>query len=111
VVSASLAGGLVARNNLFTRNGGFGIRSGSAGATIDHNGFFANALGALSSAEPAPSDLVSDPLYGGGLRLSPMSPAIDRGTDTGLDVNGPAAGNYDGAAPDLGAWEAPYPAP
>ncbi|HEX9051974.1 MAG TPA: right-handed parallel beta-helix repeat-containing protein [Anaeromyxobacter sp.] len=102
-------GGVVVRNNLFTRNGGFGLQG--SGTTVDHNGFFGNGLGPMSSGSGGPTDLLGDPLYGGDHRLSPGSPAIDRGIDTGLDVNGPAAGNFFGAAPDLGAWEAPYPAP
>jgi hypothetical protein len=101
--------GIVVRNNLFTRNGGVGLRV--AAATADHNGFFANGLGALSDGTTGPTDVLEDPLYAGEHRLSPGSPAIDRGLVTELDVNGPAAGDYSGAAPDLGAWEAPYPAP
>ncbi len=108
---ASFAGGLVARNNLFTRNGGLGLRDGSPGSTHDHNGFFANARGAQSPGSAGPTDLLDDPLYAGDHRLSPGSPAIDRGAVTELDVNGPAAGDYWGAAPDLGAWESPYRAP
>ncbi len=111
IVIANLSGGLVVRNNLFTKNGGYGIRNGSSSATLDHNGFFGNASGPISSASPGPSDLLADPLYESDHRLAPGSPAIDRGIDTGLDVNGPADGHFNGAAPDLGAWEAPYPAP
>jgi hypothetical protein len=108
---ATFGGGVVARNNLFTRNGGFGLADASPGSIRDHNGFFGNVRGALSTGSTGPTDLLEDPLYGGDHRLSPSSPAIDRGVDTELDVNGPAAGNYSGAAPDLGAWEAPYPSP
>ncbi len=111
VYLADFEGGLVARNNLFTRNGGYGVQDGSPVATLDHNGFFGNGRGPMSAASPGPTDVVEDPLYGGDHRLSPGSPAIDRGFDTTLDVNGPAAGDYNGAAPDLGAWETPYPAP
>jgi hypothetical protein len=106
---AAFVGGVAVRNNLFTRNGGFGLRI--AAASADHNGFFMNGLGTISSGTTGATDLLEDPLYGGAHRLSPGSPAIDRGAVTELDVNGPAAGNYSGAAPDLGAWEAPYPAP
>ncbi len=108
---ASFGGGVVVRNNLFTRNGGYGLRVGDPPFAIDHDGFFANARGATSGAAPGPTDVLADPRYAGDHRLSPDSPAIDRGIDTGLDVNGPAAGDYFGGAPDLGAWEAPYPAP
>ncbi|HET8542249.1 MAG TPA: right-handed parallel beta-helix repeat-containing protein [Anaeromyxobacter sp.] len=107
----SFAGGVVARNNLFTRNGGYALRDGSPARTFDHNGFFENARGPIWSGTPGATDLLEDPVYGGDHRLAPGSPAVDRGLDTGLDVNGPGAGNWNGAAPDLGAWEAPYPAP
>ncbi len=106
---AKFDGGIVVQNNLFTRNGAYGLRVDAAAA--DHDGFFANGLGAISSGTTGPTDVLEDPLYAGDHRLSPGSPAIDRGVVTELDVNGPAAGNYWGAAPDLGAWEAPYPAP
>jgi hypothetical protein len=108
---SSFGAGLVARNNLFTRNGGFAIRDGSAIRSLDHNGFFENALGPISSAGPGPTDLLGDPLYAGDHRLAPRSPAIDAGVATEVDVNGPPGGSWNGAAPDLGAWEAPYPAP
>ncbi len=110
--AANAAAGLTARNNLFTRNGGFGIRHGAAGSTLDHNGFFSNASGPLSSRSPDTTDVLADPLFTRGHALAPTSPAIDRGIVTpGLDVNGPAAGQWDGVAPDLGAVEAPYPGP
>lgn len=109
---AAFGGGLVAHDNLFTRNGGYGLRDGSPSGTVSHNGFFANGLGPLwPPGEPGPADLVADPRYAGDHRLAPGSPAIDRGLDAGLDVNGPAGGRWNGTGPDLGAWEAPYPAP
>jgi hypothetical protein len=107
----SFAGGVLARNNLLTRNGGYGIRDGSPSSTLDHNGFSGNARAPMSSAEPGPTDLLADPLYAGDHRLAPGSPAIDRGVDTGLHLIGPGLPLYNGAAPDLGVWEAPYPAP
>jgi hypothetical protein len=35
------------------------------------------------------------------------SPVVNVGLDTGADRNGPAPGNFNGAAPDVGAFEAP----
>ena len=36
-----------------------------------------------------------------------VSTLHDAGVDLGYDVNGPTAGKFNGAAPDLGAWEFP----
>ncbi len=38
-------------------------------------------------------------------RLGEGSPAINAGSDTGLDVNGDQPGSFNGAAPDMGAFE------
>ncbi len=102
------------RGNLFTRNQGYGIGAvpGTVLSPLDHDGFFANAAGDLSNGAPGPTDVTADPFYvnraEGDLRLLPGSPAANAGADLGLDLNGPRPGNWDGAAPDLGAWESPY---
>lgn len=41
-------------------------------------------------------------------RLEPYSPAVNKGVDLGLDLNGPDAGRFNGSAPDFGATESPY---
>lgn len=101
------------RSNLFTNNGGYGVSGGAAEfAARDPNGLFANALGAFSSGAPSGASVLADPLYvapaSRDYRLTPFSPAVNRGVDLGLDVNGPRPTNFDGSAPDLGASESPY---
>jgi hypothetical protein len=44
----------------------------------------------------------------GDFRLLPGSPGIDASIDLGMDLNGAGAGDFDGAAPDFGAFESPY---
>jgi hypothetical protein len=111
-VQAADGAELTVRNNLFTSSGGLGLNALPAGLTHDHNGYFGNAGGAVAPGlSTGPTDPLLDPLYvdgaGGDYRLLPESPAIDAGIDTGLDVNGPGPGLYDGPAPDLGASETP----
>ena len=104
------------RDNLFTGNGHFGVNAPPgdfAAGAFDHNGFSSNGKGATNNPlAPGPTDVLADPLYmnetGGDFRLSPDSPAVNAGVDTGLDVNGPAQGLYSGPAPDLGPEETPY---
>ena len=112
-LQANPVAALEIRNNLFTANGRFGVSAWAAGLTLDHNGYFQNALGPVSSElATGASDVLLHPLYvdgpGGDYRLLPASPAVDAGFDTGLDVNGPGPNVYDGLAPDLGAEESPY---
>lgn len=104
------------RNNLFTRNGGYGIAAPAgdfAPGALGWNGFWGNVLGTvLAPLATGPTDVLADPLYvnrpAWNFNLIPASPAIDVGVNTGLDVNGPAPGLYDGVAPDLGAEGTPY---
>jgi hypothetical protein len=109
-LTAAAVASLTVRNNLFTGNGSFGLTAQPTGLVLDHNGYFGNASGPVSSGlATGATDLLVDPLYvdapGGDLRLLPASPAIDAGVDVGIDLNGPGAGRFDGAAPDLGATE------
>lgn len=104
--------GLTIRNNLFTHNGTYGLSATATGIVHDHDGFHGNGTAPVApNLTTGPTDLLTDPHYvdgsGGDFRLQSGSPAIDAGTDTGLDVNGAAAGLYNGAAPDLGATETP----
>ncbi len=74
--------------------------------------FFANALGPLASGPSDGGSVLADPRFlgqdAGDFRLAPGSPAVNAGFDSGLDVNGPAAGDFNGSGPDLGGRESPY---
>jgi hypothetical protein len=106
------------RNNLFTGNAGYGVRARDdsfAPGAFGWNGFSGNLLGAVGPLPLATgsNDVLADPLYAdrpaADFRLLPGSPAIDGGVAIpGLDVNGPAPGEFDHLAPDLGLAESPY---
>jgi len=109
------------RNNLFTGNAGHGVLADAgsfAPGAFGWNGYFGNAMGAVTSYGSPPlatqtTDVLADPLYvdrpAADFRLLPGSPAVDAGIAIpGLDVNGPAPGNFDHLAPDLGFEETPY---
>ncbi|HKY36426.1 MAG TPA: hypothetical protein VJN18_10830 [Polyangiaceae bacterium] len=53
----------------------------------------------------------ANPLFvdatGDDFTLQAMSPAINAGTPLGVDRSSAAAGDFNGAAPDLGYWESP----
>lgn len=117
-VDGFAAGGpaVAVRNNLFTDNQHYGVNAAPndlATAQFDHNGFFGNAKAAtIPPLATGPSDVLADPRYidaaAGDFRLAPDSPDVNAGIDTGLDVNGPAIGNYNGSGPDIGPEETPY---
>lgn len=102
------------RNNVLTDNDGWGVSApdASAFAIREPNAFHANDVGALSFATPGPSSVLADPRFldtsSGNFRLRRDSPCVDAGADTGLDVNGAAAGSFHSLAPDLGAHESTY---
>ncbi len=109
------------RNTLFSNNAGYGIVAPAdnfAPGDLGPNGFFGNGLGPVSAQlSIGPDDVVADPLYAnrpaGDFRLLPGSPAVNAGVllsidGIPLDVNGPAQGNFNGLAPDLGPEETPY---
>lgn len=107
------ASGADVRNNLASNNGDFGIdASGGGVGTIGGNDLYQNASGgcracpslgprALSVAPGYINSAVRD------LRVFRSSPVVNAGLDLGADRNGPAPGNFNGAAPDVGAFEAP----
>lgn len=101
------------RNNALTGNGEYGVRGlAQTFAGVDPNLFFSNGSGAWSGGAPGSGSVLADPLFlaepAGDFGLAPGSPAINAGADLGLDVNGPALGNFHGSQPDLGAQESPY---
>jgi len=77
----------------------------------------ANLLGRVNGGTLSGTDLNVDPLFvdegAFDLHLTECtSPAINAGIDLGVDqpdLNGAAAGNYNGSAPDLGAFETDCP--
>jgi hypothetical protein len=106
--------GQVLVNNIFANNARWGISGNEAWFTRhDYNDFFANASGSCSGCVDSLHDQASDPHFidvaRGDYRLLPMSQLIDRGTDSGYDINGPQPGNglFNGSAPDIGASETP----
>lgn len=104
-----LASELTVENNLFVANSVAGIDGSEATLlSVDFSGFFDNAVDcqgcAIGSNSMTADPLLADPLLGD-FSLRPGSPAIDIGTDTGLDTNGSAAGLFNGGGPDLGAIE------
>lgn len=101
------------RNNIITHSTASGLVATDINfVERDHNDFFGNGtaectgcsgLGANSSIlNPQFVDRDSEDF-----RLRPTSPIIDGALDLGGDQNGAAAGNFNGAAPDIGALEAP----
>ena len=70
-----------------------------------------NGGAACSNCTLGPNSVTTGPAFVspalGDYRLQEGSPAIDRGADVGFDVNGAAAGTFNGDAPDIGYWESP----
>jgi len=103
------------RNNIFASSGGAGIDLANKTATVvDYNAYHDNTGADCSPSCAGPNALVGqDPLFIGtpsyDLRLQWASPCIDAGFDLGLDVNGPAPGNFSPPSPDIGGWEALWP--
>lgn len=105
------------RNNIVTGNlTSYGLNltgtlSESYNLVTDASTTPANALGRSNVALDA-TDLNANPLYvnaaGNDFTLQNASPAINRGIDLAADqpdMNGAAAGNFNGYAPDMGYWE------
>ncbi|MBN2361601.1 MAG: right-handed parallel beta-helix repeat-containing protein [Deltaproteobacteria bacterium] len=101
------------RNNIVAGNGGWGIDGKDSNLLlVDFNDVTANVDGQCRACSAlGVNGLDIDPGFvdtaTGDLRLGPTSPLIDRGTDLGIDVNGPAPGLFEPSAPDIGAFEFP----
>jgi hypothetical protein len=112
VLVGSNCSGTVLRNNIISGSGSAGVAAGDGNfATIDHNDFFGNVGDCSNCTTLGPGSRTDDPKYmdaaAHDLRPAPGSPLIDAGVVLSYDVNGPAVGNYNGSAPDIGACEAP----
>jgi PKD repeat protein len=107
VSQAGAAGALHdVRNNVLTNNGA-ALAIGGGFASLRSNLVFGNAEGCVGSC-PAGFAIERDPAFidpSGDYRLSDGSPGVDVGEDLGIDVNGLEPGLFQGAAPDLGAYE------
>ncbi len=98
------------RNNIFALNSIYGVAASDARFTQnDHNLYFGNGSGTCNPCMLGTGSLQSDPLFvnaaGDDFTLQAASPAINAGTPLGVDRNGAAAGDFNGAAPDMGYWE------
>jgi len=100
------------KNNVFTGNFNSSvINDGGRNASIQYNDLFGNVGSACTCGAIDGTNKTYDPRYvnatGDDMRLQPDSQLINAGTDLGIDVNGPLPGNFNGSAPDIGAYEAP----
>jgi PKD repeat protein len=88
---------VTARNNIFTGATRIGMKNVAGASTVAHNLFWANGTNFTSSNVDTTRTIASNPLLDATYRLQTGSPAIDAGVDVGVP--------YNGAAPDLGAYE------
>jgi hypothetical protein len=100
-ISAGDVDGITIKNNIFFSNryAQTDISSRINNLIISHNLYHQPASVGTGASDDSP--VYGDPLFvdaaGGDFHLQPNSPAIDAGVDVGLP--------YNGAAPDLGAFE------
>ena len=99
------------RNNIFAYSDGWGVSALSIPSTLDYNLYFSNTTGDCSGCSIGLNAVTGDPVFvdmaNDNYLLDSGSNAIDAGVDLGWDVNGVTAGNYNGAAPDIGYDETP----
>ncbi|UCG61613.1 MAG: right-handed parallel beta-helix repeat-containing protein [Candidatus Zixiibacteriota bacterium] len=116
------ATGTIIKNNIITGSADYGIHDSLAYATEEYNLItdeFTNAPNDSGRANISldASDINADPLYADTLAgdftlTEPTSPAIDAGLPLGADqpdMNGAEPGNFNGTAPDMGAFESSAP--
>jgi hypothetical protein len=101
--------GVLIRNTIISHSAGAGIdASGATQMDVDYVDTFGNNV-ACSGCTLGARSILGDPGFVDAAALDyhlvATSPAIDVGIDTALDVNGAGAGRFNGAAPDLGAFE------
>jgi hypothetical protein len=104
------ATGADVRNNLIAFIGGYGITGSAASFSFLDDGIaFSVSSGLCASCGAGAKFTIDDPLFTSSgtldFTLSAGSPAINAGSDLGYDVNGGRAGDFDGTAPDYGAFE------
>ncbi|MBN1962647.1 MAG: right-handed parallel beta-helix repeat-containing protein [Deltaproteobacteria bacterium] len=101
-----------ARNNIFSYQNTYGIEANDVNfAILNYNNYYENINGACSECTTGTNANYSIPYYINiiekDFRLVANSNLINAGFDLSIDRNGPETGNYNGAAPDIGNWEAP----
>ncbi len=100
---------LVAVNNVFVNTTNVALRNADGGSIAAYNLFFGNGTDHDQSNVDIGTTLLEDPLLKPDHGLASGSPAIDAGTASfevdGVVVWSKDAGEYSGAAPDLGAIE------
>jgi parallel beta-helix repeat protein len=113
IIDAAGNTGWEVRNNIITTSTTAGVETSGATLTAFGYNLFSANLSDCSGCTVQSTDVLMDPLFvdpspaAPDFTLQGLSPAIDAGVDLGVDVNGPAPGDYNGAAPDIGAHEAP----
>lgn len=101
------------RNNIISNSTGVGVMATDANfVETDYNDYFGNSSSDCSACSSlGPNSAILNPQYidpaAGDFRLRPTSPVIDAALDLLDDLNGPAAGDFNGSAPDMGASESP----
>ncbi|MBI4820436.1 MAG: right-handed parallel beta-helix repeat-containing protein [Deltaproteobacteria bacterium] len=96
------------QNNIFAHNAGHALVLDGSIGTFDVNDVYRNA-GTCTGCETGPTELNVDPGFvdsaSHDYRLAPGSLCVDRGSDLGVDRNGPSDGAFGSLAVDLGAHE------
>jgi hypothetical protein len=106
------ANGIDLRNNIIAFNTQYAVNAADVKFTQqDYNLMFGNTSGDCVACTPGPNSVLTDPQFvnaaADDFALGATSPALNAGTDLGVDRNGASAGNFNGAAPDLGYLEGP----
>jgi len=112
-VNATAGGAdLFVENSIVTGNQDYGVAvDPGAPVSLDYDDIFDNRLEDCLNCTVGPNSIAEDPMYvnqtSDDYHLETGSPAIDKGRVNGVDVNGDATGDYNGEAPDMGAFESP----
>jgi hypothetical protein len=106
------AAGVDVRNNIIAFNTLYGLVGADVKfAQQDYNLMFGNGSGNCNPCTVGANSVLTDPLFvnvaAEDFALGATSPAINAGTDLGVDRNGAGAGNFNGTAPDIGYLERP----